>query len=389
MKYIILIAVIVLSTHITYGQQIDKKEIDNLKAFYLNSPIHDSLEISLFNYKNGNSDYYPIGKYVPWGSYYMPLKYGGLATRWKISEQSYPTSKTLYTWADIKKMSIEQIAKLSPAEKMDIYLGDTSFVITKNELKYRGPERDSVPKGWEGFCNGMRAAGALLPEPEHEIIVRTKCITDTVTHNFDSIYIKFYPADLKALAGANNYWVDWVLTLGENNKIIPNAGLFDIVLRDALGRQKRTFFIDVMPGDQKWNESIVGYKRRIINEQTVNQSSIYPNGTTKSINIDLTLYQLDEQKLSDEPTVPKIQNHQLTTTWIANYKLFVNSSNQIVGGRWEKYYKLNEPEKFITGPDYMWLAAGSGTDDVHKLPDAGNPFLHFSDIEKLILYSVK
>jgi hypothetical protein len=310
----------------------------------------------------------------------MPLLSGGLCTRWQLSPSTHPTTSSILTWQQVQEMDVEAISKLSPSEKMDIYLGYKDFRITKNELTRRGPERSNV-LGWEGFCNGVRLAGVLLPEPEKDILVKSQ--------SGDEIYIQFSPADLKALGGAVYYYTQWYASLGENNKRKPNAGYFDMLLRFAIGNQNRCFFIDIQPGEQKWNETVVGYKRELIN-QTVASAELRTRGITKIINVKTTLYLLGEIGInqSNSLTKPFIEAHQLVNTWETNYLLYVNDNNEIIDGEWKKF-DPNPSHMFLNYPDYIWLGSGKGTDEVTiGNRNDNNSLLPFLEVQNLFLLSV-
>ena len=360
----------------------DKSDFCWVKKFLTNSPLHDNLDNSYLKYNIGINDYYPKGNNVPWGGYYMPLINGGITTRWQVSESSHPTTSTLLTWDKVQKMTIDEIAKLSPSEKMDIYMGNKDFNITKNELTRRGPERTNV-QGWEGFCNGIRLAGVSLPEPIKEILVKSK--------SGDEIFIKFLPADLKALGGAAYYYNEWYASLGENNKRKPNAAYFDILLRFVLGNQHRNFFLDIKQGSQKWNETIVGYKREIVKTNNSISQELSSQGVKTIVDIRTTLYLLGEIGFSEanSQTTPLIENRQLVNTWTTNYRLFVNENNEIIDGKWEKF-DLQPTNIFLEYPDYVWFGGGKGTDDlVDNNRVDNNVLLNFFEVQNLFFLSTK
>ncbi len=375
---------------------IDQADLCYVKKFLIHSPQHDSLQESYLTYTKGLNEYHPNARQAPWGGYYMPLLQGGLATRWMQTPAGHPHSDSLLTWAQVQQMSVEAIAALSPAEKMDIYLGYTDFRITKNELLHRGPERlllrqvvesgvartDTVRvQAWEGFCNGMRLAGAWLPEPERTITVKSY---DTASE----IYVRFYPADLKALAAASCFYAQWYASVGENNSRMPDAGTFDILLREVLGRQKRTFFVDVKQGEEKWNESVVGYKREIMKESAVaTLLTAMPPATKKTVDIRLTLHLLGELPLNNNATAAGIANKTLTKARTIEYRLYVDQNNRIVGGKWEKFDTQNYPS-YLKYPDYIWLAGGVGVDQLPMYAtQGGNPHLSYLEVQNLLNFA--
>lgn len=374
-----IIILIFLTSNLVFSQDCNQLEGDEsdfcwVETFLINSPIIDKFDAQFLKYDFGSNKYYPKGSYVPWGGYYMPLSNGGLATRWKVSNTSHPESDSLLTWDQVKGMSEEDIAKLSPSEKMDIYLGNKNFGITKNELIRRGPERDNI-QNWEGFCNGIRLAGAMLPEPKKSIKVRSK--------SADKIFIEFDKADIKALGGAAYYYTEYYASLGENNSRKPNAGQFDILLRYMLGENKRSFFLDVKEGDQKWNETIVGYEREIMKEEVIEAK--------KYITIKSTLYLLGEISFDEMNTYTssEIENKNYVNKWVYNYVLEVNMNKEIIGSNWIRDENTSNPFRAYY-PDYVWFGGGKGLDELF-IDDRfdNNPLLPFFEVQNLFYLSIK
>lgn len=360
----------------------DQSDFCWIKKFLANSPLHDVFDSSFLKYNVGNDAYYPKGDYVPWSGYYMPLKEGGIATRWRTAHSSHPATSTLLTWEQVRNMSVEDIANLSPSEKMDIFMGHKDFGITKNELTRRGPERANV-QGWEGFCNGIRLAGAIFPEPKHDILVKSK--------SGEEIYILFFPADLKALGGAVYYYTEYYASLGENNKRRPNAGYFDILLRYCLGNQQRPFFLDIESSEQKWNETIVGFKREVLAERLPLGTDNAPAGASKVVPVRTTIYLLGELSYEhvNELTQPLIEKKELVTPWVTNYLLFINPNHEILDGRFTKF-DINTEFRFLDYPDYVWLGGGKGTDElVIGSRSDNNVLLPFFEVQNLFIMSIK
>jgi len=304
-------------------------------------------------YNYGNSSHILTNEKAPWGGNYFSWKYGGLSTRWGAFSQDskYPISNQL-DYNKVKNMTTDQIARLSPAEKLDIYLGYTDFRITKQELKNRGPETNNI-FSWEGFCNGVRAAGALTSEPIKTITVKSP----------DGKEVKFYPADLKILIGATYFYLNNLGygQFGSNNSIAPNAGVFDIALRLLVGDKEKVFFFDNNQSEQIWNHSVVGYSRTVIEDvRPARQGEIFPNNAIKALSYKLTLYHMGETSLEDmnSPTKPRISNLSpcCVEQEIYTYTLYLNANNTIVDGKW-----LNN-----LYPDTVWFANGKGDDQNHS-----------------------
>jgi hypothetical protein len=269
------------------------------------------------------------------------------------NEASYPSMDEL-TWSKVLTKSKAQIERLSAAEKLDIYLGYKDFRITKRELNARGPYTPDI-YSWEGFCNGVRAAGALTNEPIKQITEK----------NPDGIEVVFHPADLKILAGASYFYLtpNGYGQIGSNYSIKPNAGVFDIIIRLILGEKEKVFFFDNSQTDQIWNHTALGYERKITeNKRPIAAADNAPANSTHLIVYQTTFYNMGElgsMDIIDGPTKPRIasKNNCCTEINTYNYILFLDASNNIVEGRWKNNFY----------PDVIWFGNGRGDDQIMQM----------------------
>lgn len=326
-------------------------------------------------YNEGQKDFIFPNEIAPWGANYYPMVDNGIANRWQIKWNKREgldgdTKKDIIQTARAKKLTPVEISLLSPAEKLDLYLGNYDFKITKRELRARGPLRRPTPKGWEGFCNGVRIAGVLTPEPIRPI---------TVT-NEDGLEIEFQPADLKALAGAAHFYVKVYNQIGSptrsgNNQNLPNAGVFDIALRTFLGENKRGFVIDVHPGDEIWNETVMGYQRDISNKVATTESERREhNGATKKVEVSLLYLALGEFHIEDSNGFTGDQTVSRSNRFSATYDLYLDDNDKIVDGEW----------KSGRYPDFAWFGFGAGDKYHSRRGQSGNPHIPFSKILPLM-----
>jgi len=318
---------------------------------------------------------------APWAGNYFPMAEGGLANRWHLREAVETTldvglngqrlSKANVI-AKLKALSPEDLRKLSPSEKMDIYMGYYDFRITKHELKMRGPQREMPVQDWEGFCNGVRAAGICMMEPKRLITVR----------NPNGIDIPFDPSDLKGLAGASYFYTEKyaamgspTMTAGLKNENPPNAGSFDVAIRSYLGMERRAFVIDNHPGTEIWNVSVVGYDRKILSEEIYNPiDSGRRSKARKKISVELVIDYLGEASIStsNRATTDRVADRQLTTKLRYTYELYVNESGRIVDGTW-----------IGDAPDMAWFPGGAGADAVSGNPSS-NVHLDYESLRGLV-----
>ncbi len=330
---------------------------------------------------HGKRQYILPAKRAPWAGNYFAMQDGGIASRWQT--KSYPALGENFPNAErVLSMSAEQINKLSPAEKYDLYVGDYNFTTTKHELIHRGPYRPQRPEDWEGFCNGVRCAGFSLPEPKGPI--------DVV--NRDGVTIRFQPSDLKALGGASYFYADKYTDMGRPSfgKEIagapPNPAAFDLALRFYIGVKRKAFVIDSHLGSEIWNESVVGFSRKIHDpaQLTISEKEKYP-GATHKLFIETDLYTLGEVdiKESNGPTKKQVSEGKLHTVTPISYTLYINENNKAFDGEWSR-------AKAPRGVDFAWFSSGRGMDAEYS-PESpeeqkrgnGNKDLHFSVIRRL------
>lgn len=315
---------------------------------------------------------------APWAGNYFPMKSGGIASRWQSGGYPQQTLDQTKSVAEIKAMTPAEIALLSPVEKYDLLNGDYRFKATKWELENRGPLRKPKPEDWEGFCNGARCAGGLLPEPKVPVTVVNK----------DGLPITFQPADLKALGSATYFYVEKYAAMGvpATTQLTdrPNAGAFDLALRYFIGELKRPFIIDAHLGTEIWNESVVGYTRTIKSETPVTAAeAAVVRGAAKKIEVDLTLNVLGEISIpqSNRPTQALVSSGSVTEKMTMSYTLFVDAQDRIVDGTW-----VNKPGTH--GVDFVWFGAGKGADADPFIGD-GNRSLRYRAIEQLFARAAK
>ena len=138
---------------------------------------------------------------IPWSDSYWPSNRAGMAYRWKENQkenmdQDMPPSERQrlffdvhrYSLNELRSMTKDQIANLSPLEKYSIFIGDYEYKILKNYID----DKSAQDEYWEGFCHAWAPAASHFAEPKP--VVRT---------NRDGIEIPFGTADVKALLIAN------------------------------------------------------------------------------------------------------------------------------------------------------------------------------------------
>lgn len=308
---------------------------------------------------------------APWAGNYFPMIDGGIAQRW--AESTHP--EKVLDKKSFLELSAKERQNLSPVEKYDVLLGLYDFRTTSHEMNHRGPLRQGQKiQDWEGFCNGVRCAGIMMPEPKFPV-ERTNPAGETVI---------FQPADLKALAGASYFYTQEYAQIGSptrqgKSENQPNAAVFDLALRYGLAVNNKPFIIDSHLGAQIWNETVVGYKRVLSEELklTPTERRTYPDAFKKVL-VQLTLETLGEIdiKNSNEYTKDKVANGSILKTLDAQYTLYLDRDGRAVDGKWKK-------SRRVRGVDFAWFVGGKGADKSYA-KQGGNPYLEFGVIKSLI-----
>lgn len=335
----------------------------------------DKLE-SFLDPLKGNQQFRLNAERAPWAGNYFPMADGGIANRWRKPVDAKTQMAAPAELDHYLKMSKSDLAKLSPAEKYDLLLGNYDLPVTKFELQNRGPLRPMKVQDWEGFCNGVRCAGINLKEPKNDVIVT----------NRDGLRLTFEPADLKALAGASYFYVENYAQAGspsDSDKRAgdqPNPAVFDAILRYFLSDKQKAFVIDSHLGSEIWNESVVGYRRTVSEPKnlTADERRTYRWAVSKvEINGELeTLGELGIQDSNNGKTQARVARGEILSTVPIRYTLYLDENGRAYDGEWQNF-------RGNRGVDFVWFGGGRGAD--HKLrPNATQrESLSFNQLKKL------
>lgn len=335
---------------------------------------------------------------IPWISNYFLFIHGGIATKWQgnhFNPKYYKYNSKTHTpisdlnWENVKLMSEKEINLLSPAEKYDIYKGYKDFRITKWELQNRGPFKGDLAN-WDGYCNGVRAAGILIPEPQNNLILSSAANPN--------LKITFYPTDLKALAIASCFNVTDYVDIGNprQSPIIPNPTIFDVALRFLIGTNMYPILFDRYSeidqirekdtADEIWNTTIIGYSRKIISENKKFKIERFPT-VSKAVTIECTIKTIEDiDNIKDFNANSKKLILKNDPKYVHSkkykYELWIDDKNEIVSGKWIGNY-----------PDHIWFAIGEGTqyglNPKGELVLYGNENLDYKEIKALVETSNK
>lgn len=305
----------------------------------------------------------------PWPDTYWPSRFHGIAWRWRgdvvykgKNFLGLPLKDSRFSYDDIRQMSQEDIDRLSPAEKYDLYQGDYSrWTLYNGEM--RRTWNAFAAKMWTGICHGWSPAAIRYKEP-HSIRVR----------NRDGIDILFTSSDIKALLSrweaTHSGSVCQVggrcgissITMsdmhGDKNSSINdvNPGSFHILLTNMIGLKDTGFVMDRDPGKEVWNQPVEGFKSTFLEEKSPDKDAA--KGTVREFVVNTDVIYTNELENqggapspSDNPQVEakgeadKVFRKHMNL----NYILELDRENKIIGGRWLQ----------VEHPDFVWCSTGT------------------------------
>lgn len=275
-----------------------------------------------------------------WSGNYWALSKGNINYRW-YAKNKIGFNLRSPTKDQAKKMTIPELAELSPSEKFDLFTGRYDYPL-KNEVSVIADPKAEI---WEGICHGWSPATINHDEPTPKLMT-----------NPDGIEVPFGSTDIKALLSyyyAYGFRSPDTHQMGKrcfkgrfnnNDKDCGedlNAGAFHIILANRIGIDQRSFIADIQRYEQVWNHPFVGFESKIISTDRA-----YPNSapqTVRTVHLQSRITYLDENG-NDWQTVkgtPKQKYDQI----LYDYRLDLDRAGQIIGGNWISKER----------PDFLWL----------------------------------
>lgn len=274
-----------------------------------------------------------------WSGDYWASKKGGINYRWnapvKVGFDYKSPSRD-----QVKNMSIEELATLSPTEKYDLFTGRYDYPL-KKEVEGTASK---LAQDWAGICHGWAPASIFHNEPAPKVMT-----------NPDGIQIPFGSADIKALIsyfyafyhdvdtdqmGLRCFFGSWLGGARGCNEDL-NAGAFHIVIANKLGLEKQGFMMDVDRFREVWNQPVVAYKSVVLKDN-MRPSKGAAKDAVKEMLIETDLFYVDES----DPTwnvVHGTKDQQIASRKL-EYRIELNAAGKIVGGEWESKER----------PDFLW-----------------------------------
>lgn len=300
---------------------------------------------------NGNIE---DGK-IAWSGDYWATQKGGINYRWN-APIPVGFKYTSPTKAQVLKMSEAELATLAPSEKFDLLNGFYDYPLKKVvEASTRKGAAD-----WAGICHGWAPATLHHTEPYAKVLT-----------NPDGIRIPFGSADIKAIV---SYYYAFVqeyettyqmglrcftnLGIGRGCNDDLNAGAFHITIANRLALQKQGFLADIERFKEVWNQPIVGFESKVLEEIPPTKKA--SKEAVKEVRIQTDLKFIDEADASWETHLGS--NSQKHGILALQYRIELNSKGEIIGGTWESSIR----------PDFLWY--------VHKEEIFKAPYNRLSEL---------
>jgi hypothetical protein len=371
-------------------------------------------EDSLYNLFTIHAQGLSVGetKNRPWSGPYWALKEGMVANPYlersifhllhflPLVDDIRPYEKRKnYVLTRESQLTEKELAKLSPAEKYDMLLGNNLDLSSrvwdfinkwKEDMKWNYvvsidypqddfelEKKNYIVANWEGICHGWAPASGVVPRPQKTVVVNLP----------DGRRMPFYPEDIKGLISltwANSLIQDNVRsegfrckrrfpksdrfgryydTIAENGVILPRCAdvhpaVLHLVLVNLVGRQGRSFIIDRAAKIAVANQPVISYRFDYFNPDTgkdgfFNRALIsydsyrfndpffesrHPD-TKYLIGVQSTIVYADWTMIKK----PKSKNYltDKTNKLVSLYDLELDERGNIVGGQWRGLKNLN------------------------------------------------
>ena len=244
---------------------------DNFVRFVENLTYYTNIQIlEAQGLTKGNANF------EPWSGSYWPIHKGILGNRY--SSRTFARSKSfINNYESFKAHPAEnfltagKMSELSPAEKYDLLIGDTSWSLTRY-MWGRGLEdyqRDGVVAGWTGICHGWAGASHINPVATYYPV--------TVLDITGRYNITFHANDIKALlswlwadASPSSYRAgnrcrqskidrDPYLRPVDPTCLDSNPMSWHLAVVNKVGLNKKSMVMDSSNGSEVWNYPITGY----------------------------------------------------------------------------------------------------------------------------------
>lgn len=314
---------------------------------------------------------------LPWPSDNWSSAHGGTSFRWQMAVKADSDElEDLAPFIHYPLGQDEDRDALSPSEKLDLYLGNKGWDLTKKErartLGQRKADGSPRPEAeipeWEGIQHAWSIA-ALQFQPVGPVTVKDKdgkpltfesqdiySLVSLFVHEqrppavvLASLCEKQAGMDKQELAAATGPYVF------ENNKqAIRRKGCekidpatFHLVLANQIGKLNEGFIIDRDHQGEISNNPVLAYESRIVNEGPTQATTA---NKLRKVHLRTILF------LTSETPVIHLDEEDLTYPYDREnyeYTLDIDADGKIVSGQW---IDSKKGEANASIPDFMWKA---------------------------------
>jgi hypothetical protein len=273
---------------------------------------------------------------IPWSETYWPSKQGSLNVRWNqpVPEGFKYTSPSR---EEVARMSRDELSRLAPSEKYDIFMGRYSYPLRQEVKSIATPSA----RWWSGICDGWSIAATQYPAEPMAVDAT----------NPDGVVVPFAASDVKGLmsyTAARHFQVEskqvgsrcmgLSRVLGGAACKDINAGALHVVLVNQIGLKNQGFVVERDPGIQIWNQPVYGFKYQLM-------GSAQSKDGASGVRVQATLYFADE--LDKPEWLPVVGTDKFVEGKIEmDYILDLDSNGSIIGGTW-----VGKADH----PDFVWL----------------------------------
>ncbi len=380
MKTVLLLAFATLAPHLAHAERFEE---GNSPVFFKKLAGTEMI----MNFKQLPTNGEQLDDRYGWSETYWPSNVGGIAYRWSHPNPE-PFKYKFYSKDELKRMNMQELSQLSPAEMYDVAMGDYNYTLTRKMLGKFSP-RDLW---WEGICHGWSQAATNYPEPAKVLVT-----------NPDGIKVPFGSSDVKALLAAHeasNFGGAYSFT-GRRCKVsgkVPgegdnrdrntnppsdedanspdckdvNAGAFHVVLTNMLGIHGRGFVADIDRYNDVWNQPVTSYESAIVGEEAISESE-RAGGVARKVRVHTKMTYGEELKfytpqlaaegkknfVSKSPVTGTV--HQEFRFKPYEYYVEIDAAGKVIGGSW-----ISE-----TRPDFLWMFQRTATFKNSPVPLGG------------------
>lgn len=277
----------------------------------------------------------------PWSDFYWPSHKGGLANRWLGADGLGGFDYEPASREAALAMTQEELARLSPAEKYALFVGNYDHDLVAYERARTSPDDET----WFGLCHGWAAAAINFAEP------------NAVTLTGPSgLRIPFGSSDIKGLltfvqqyereGGSVRFLGGRCNRVVDGGAIRPddascrdvNAGAFHIVLTNELGKLGVPFVADTTRDREVWNYPIHRYETRVLSE-TTRVSNLAAPGTVRVVFVETIVEHAAGSDATWDALGEPVREEQRY-----RYNLELDEDGRVIGGEWVQAAR----------PDFLW-----------------------------------